>query len=190
MAIIYEKKTVRKSGRTYIYYYEVTPTGRVKISSEEFAAGRSATTKIVGKSGKVTKAGQDYINQLRRDFESGEISSEDYYLQTSIIRKSTAQKKPRTAAQVRAIASQNKLATALANTGLTPEALARSIGVNASDLLNPKKWNQKTHYGKSRRGNTYIYTTMGDIFTDPATGMQYKLIYVYNGDTHFEPIGA
>lgn len=185
-----EKKTVKQAGRIYTYYYQLTGTSRVRITREEYTESRAAQTKIIGKAGKLTKVGQTYLNQLKRDFESGGISAEDYYLITYEIRKSIAQKKARTQAQIGAVVSRNKLTIALANTGLAPESLARTIGVDVSVLLNLSNWEQKTHYGRSRRGNVYAYTTIGDVFTDPNTGKSYKLIYVYNGDTHFEAVTA
>ena len=105
-------------------------------------------------------------------YHRGQKVSEDFYLKTRLYKRKTMGKRY-TTGQIIAMASQNKISINLANLGLTPEWAAEQTDSTVDEILDVKNWNP------DGRG----FPT--DKYTNPRTGVSYKAVFSYEGESYF-----
>lgn len=159
----YLKQKVRhtrsKKGKDYWYVLQGTQWKNV---SKEAAINARYGYRPAIQNGKVSKYVKQYLNQSnllfgdRKDFEN-------------TVNRAIREGKNWTIQQVQAIAIKNRIAIAIANTGLDANQLAAEWGCSVEELLDPANWN-------------------GDVFKNPNNGVSYQVTWNYDEGSSWERI--
>ena len=153
------RHTRSKKGKDYWYMLKDTKWVSVSATQAKAAISNQSTYALgIKKGGKVRKALRQWMA------ENIHTASDRVYI-NSIIATGKAEGKTWTVQQIQAMFMENKIAIAIANTGLDPNELAQAWGVSVADLFDEKNWTN--NQGKS-------------IFRDPNTGRQYEVTWDYD----------
>ena len=153
------RHTRSKKGKEYWYMLQDTKWVSVSAAQAKAAISNQSTYALgIKKGGKVRKALRQWMAQ------NIHTAADRIYI-NSIIATGKAEKKTWTVQQIQAMFTENKIAIAIANTGLDPNELAQAWGVSVADLFDEKNWT--SNQGKS-------------IFRDPNTGKQYEVTWDYD----------
>ena len=153
------RHTRSKKGDDYWYMLEGTKWSRV---SKEVAIEARYGTKVGVRKGRVLKNVQRYID-------NGNFSIADRAYFESTVDRAVKEGRTWTIQQIQAIASENKIAVAIANTGLDANKLAAEWGCSVSELLDPANWT-------------------GDVFNNPNNGVSYQVTWNYEEGSSWERI--
>ena len=148
----YLKQKVRhtrsKKGKEYWYVLEGTQWRNV---SKQAAINARYGYRPAIQNGKVSKYVKQYLNQSNLLF-GDRNKFED------IIDRALQEGKNWTIQQVQAIAIKNRIAIAIANTGLDANQLAIEWGVTVPELLDPDNWIDSDTFRNPNTGATYQVT--------------------------------
>ena len=162
--LVQNKVRHTRSKKGVDYWYKLQGTKWIKIDATEvnqLIQNRSTynfDALGIKKGGKVRKALRQWMDQ------NIHTAADQMYID-SIIATGKAEKKTWTIQQIQAMFTENKIAIAIANTGLDPNELAAVWNVSVADLFDEKNWT--SNQGKS-------------IFRDPNTGKQYEVTWDYD----------
>ena len=152
----------KKTGKTYYYH-------RGQKVSEDFYLKTRLQQEVIS-----TKGGQIKQDVKKRMLEG--VAPEDRALIESELYERQTMGKRYTAGQIIAMSAGNKIAINLANLGLTPEWAAEQTNSTVDEILDVKNWNPDVHGLPT------------DKYTNPRTGVSYKAVFSYDGESYFQEI--
>lgn len=157
--VVYKNK---KTGKVKYYYYKNSGDSRSRITGKEYGQLRIRESKVIV-NGKV----KFNVNKYTKSLSLSERNNFSATINSLIHREG----KSYTLAQVEAMASGNKAAIAMANTGLSVQQISKELHASEKAMLDEKNWN-------------------GTYFTNPDTGTTYKFNINYEGESYFEEVKA